>query len=354
MRTGEDNKTEKPVKATSSTQETPTAPSYPDWSMQSYYGAAAGAPPPFFATTVASPATHPYLWGGQHAMIPPYGTPVPYPALYPHGGSYPHPSTAQIPSMQQTIAAMESRAAAEGKDPTTIKKAKGTSGATLVGSSSKAGEIENTTSGDDGVTESAESGSEESSDSNDNNLQEEKETTINKKGSFHPMLVEGAQSDYNHASAVASVPPNLSKGINFWSASAVAGSGAVKGRPNPPILALPAIAPSPRGRMMASDRAQDDRELKRQKRKQSNRESARRSRLRKQIECEELQAKVEALTSENEILKDELGRLSKECQRIASENNSMKADLIKVRGPDANSKLEISHNAEPRSDEENN
>ncbi|GJY17349.1 retrovirus-related pol polyprotein from transposon TNT 1-94 [Tanacetum coccineum] len=58
--------------------------------------------------------------------------------------------------------------------------------------------------------------------------------------------------------------------------------------------------------MQADQWVQDERELKRQKRKQSNRESATRSRLRKQADCEELQARVEALNSENHSLRDEL------------------------------------------------
>lgn len=32
--------------------------------VQAYYGAGA-APPPFFASSVASPAPHPYMWGAQ-------------------------------------------------------------------------------------------------------------------------------------------------------------------------------------------------------------------------------------------------------------------------------------------------
>ncbi|KAM0062136.1 putative G-box binding protein, multifunctional mosaic region [Helianthus debilis subsp. tardiflorus] len=28
------------------------------------------------------------MWGGQHAMMSPYGTPIPYPALYPPAGVY--------------------------------------------------------------------------------------------------------------------------------------------------------------------------------------------------------------------------------------------------------------------------
>ncbi|GMP28268.1 hypothetical protein CsSME_00003889 [Camellia sinensis var. sinensis] len=64
MGTGEESTPAKLSKPTASAQETPTTPSYPDWSssMQAYYGAGAT---PFFATPVASPTPHPYLWGNQ-------------------------------------------------------------------------------------------------------------------------------------------------------------------------------------------------------------------------------------------------------------------------------------------------
>jgi len=32
----------------------------------------------------------------QHPLMPPYGTPVPYPALYPPGSIYAHPSMAVV------------------------------------------------------------------------------------------------------------------------------------------------------------------------------------------------------------------------------------------------------------------
>lgn len=43
-----------------------------------------------------------------------------------------------------------------------------------------------------------------------------------------------------------------------------------------------------------------------------------------QAECEELQKSVQGLTNENHGLKDELQRLSQECEKLASENTSIK------------------------------
>ncbi|KAI3713628.1 hypothetical protein L1987_72211 [Smallanthus sonchifolius] len=77
---------------------------------------------------------------------------------------------------------------------------------------------------------------------------------------------------------------------------------------------------------------QDERLEKREKRKQCNRESARRSRLRKQVEFEELQASVETLTNENNLLRDELNRISGECEKLAYANFSLKGELSKHLG----------------------
>lgn len=322
-------------------QETPPAPSYPDWStsMQAYYGAGAT---PFFASTVASPTPHPYMWGSQHPLIPPYGTPIPYPAIYPPGGVYAHPSMAMTPGAVHANMELDEKTP-DGKEQVLAKKSKGTSGL-------KAGESGKTASGsgNDGGTLSAESGSEGSSEASDENTNQ-KESAATKKGSFDLMLVDGANAPNSPVDAnlsasvqgkpVASVPAtNLNIGMELWTPPA--GVGAVKTRQNPTGAATP---PTMIGREASGPDhqwIQDERELKRQKRKQSNRESARRSRLRKQAECEELQARVENLNNENHTLRDELQTLSDECQKLKSENNSIKDELTRVLGPDALSNLE--------------
>ncbi|KAI7750516.1 hypothetical protein M8C21_012364 [Ambrosia artemisiifolia] len=96
------------------TQET-HPPTYADWSasMQAYYGG--GAPPPFYPPIVASPTPHPYMWGGQHPMMPPYGAPVPYPTLYSPPEVYAHPST--------PMAIRQKVASSSGNDGTTTQSA---------------------------------------------------------------------------------------------------------------------------------------------------------------------------------------------------------------------------------------
>ncbi|KAF5463943.1 hypothetical protein F2P56_014066 [Juglans regia] len=326
MGTGEESAPPKPSKSASSTQEIPTTPSYPDWSssMQAYYGPGA-TPPPFFASTVASPTPHPYLWGSQHPLIPPYGTPVPYPALYPPGGVYAHPNMATIPNSVQTNAELEGKGP-DGKDRVSAKKPK-----VISGNSGKAGESAKATSGsgNDGASQSAESGTEGSSDGSDEN-NDQQDFAASKKGSFHQMLADGSVP----GKPVVSMPTtNLNIGMDLWSASP-GGAGATKVRPNPSPTMIGCEG------VMPDQWIQDERELKRQKRKQSNRESARRSRLRKQAECEELQVRVENLSNENRALRDEMQRLSEECENFTSENNSIKEELTRICGPDAVANLE--------------
>ncbi|GKU94575.1 hypothetical protein SLEP1_g8047 [Rubroshorea leprosula] len=336
MGTEEESTPAKPSKAAASTQEIPTTPSYPDWSssMQAYYGAGA-TPAPFFASTVASPTPHPYMWGSQHPLIPPYGTPVPYPAIYPPGGVYAHPSMVTTPSTAQTNADVEGKNA-DGKDRGSTKKPKGTNGG-KVGDSAKAA----SGSGNDGVSQSGESGSEGTSDGSDENTNQQ-ERAAGKRGSMDQMLAD-ASAHNNTAGAVQSLVPGkpiasipvttLNIGMDIWSASPAA-AGAATIRPNSSGAAS-TVAPG-----MPEQWIQDERELKRQKRKQSNRESARRSRLRKQAECEELQVKVENLTNDNRNLRDELHSLSEKCEKLMSENNSIKEELTRLCGPEAVADLE--------------
>ncbi|KAK8710362.1 hypothetical protein V6N13_145688 [Hibiscus sabdariffa] len=315
MGTEEESSPSKPSKPTASTQEMPTTPAYPDWSspMQAYYGAGA-TPPPFFGSTVASPAPHPYMWGGQHPLMPPYGTPVPYPVIYPPGGVYAHPNMAMNNGDHEVKSADE-------KDLGATKKSKGTSASNDKESGKAA-----SGSGKDAGSQSGESGSEGTSDGSDENNQQDPAT--GKKGSFKQMLAD-ANTQSNNAGALALGKPipgtTLNIGMDIWSGSPAA-AGAAKMRPNA-SGAVTAVAP---GVVMPDQWVQDERELKRQKRKQSNRESARRSRLRKQAECEELQARVESLANENCTLRGELKKLSEECEKLVSENNS-----IKICEPDA-------------------
>ncbi|XP_033146406.1 G-box-binding factor 1 isoform X1 [Brassica rapa] len=284
-------------------QDIPPTP-YPDWSnsMQAYYGGG-GTPNPFFPSPVGSPSPHPYMWGAQHHMMPPYGTPVPYPAMYPPGAVYAHPGMpmppASAPTNKETV-----KEQAPGKKSKGSLKRKG-----------EGGEKAPSGSGNDGVSHSDESVTGGSSDENDENPNHQEQGSVGKP-SFGQMLADASSQSNTTGEIQGSVPmkplapgTNLNMGMDLWSSQA--------GVP-----------------------VKDERELKRQKRKQSNRESARRSRLRKQAECEQLQQRVESLTSENQSLRDELQRLSGECEKLKTQNSSIQDELVRVHGPEAVANLE--------------
>ncbi|KAF3533819.1 hypothetical protein DY000_02036412 [Brassica cretica] len=271
-------------------------------SLKAYYGGG-GTPSPFFPSPVGSPSPHPYMWGAQHHMMPPYGTPVPYPAMYPPGAVYAHPGMPMPPSSAPTNETVKEQA--PGKKSKGSLKRKG-----------EGGEKAPSGSGNDGVSHSDESVTGGSSDENDENANHQEHGSVIKP-SFGQMLADASsQSNTTGEMIQGSVPmkplapgTNLNMGMDLWSSQA--------GVP-----------------------VKDERELKRQKRKQSNRESARRSRLRKQAECEQLQQRVESLTSENQSLRDELQRLSGECEKLKTQNSSIQDELVRVHGPEAVANLE--------------
>ncbi|XP_059456881.1 protein FAR1-RELATED SEQUENCE 6-like isoform X2 [Corylus avellana] len=218
-------------------QSRPPKPSKPASSSQVYHGPGA-MPPPLFASTVASPTPHPYLWGSQHLLIPPYGMPVPYPGLYPPWGVYAHPNMTTTPNPIQINAELE-RKGPYGKDRASAKNSKATSG-----SLGKAKESLKATSGfgNDGASQSAESGTKGTSDASDENNDQKFWTFAgSKKGIFHQMLADGAnaQSDNDGAIVEASVlgkhvsmsETNLNIGMDLWNASA-GGAGVAKVRQN--------------------------------------------------------------------------------------------------------------------------
>ncbi|XP_010548354.1 PREDICTED: G-box-binding factor 1-like isoform X4 [Tarenaya hassleriana] len=198
MGTGEGSTPSKSSKPSSSTQEVPSVP-YPDWSssVQAYYGVG-GTPAAFFPTPVASPSPHPYMWGAQHPMMPPYGTPVPYPALYPPGGIYAHPSMPMAPN--SAPANTENVV----KDQTSAKKSKENSKGKGEGGEKKGAA---SGSGNDGVSRSGESETEDSSDGNDENTNQQAKGS-SRKGSSEQTMADGT--------LLMILKPNMVSGICFY------------------------------------------------------------------------------------------------------------------------------------------
>lgn len=341
MGAGEESSPVKPSKPIASTQEPPINPSYASWSnsVQAYYGMGA-TPPPYFTPPNVSPTPHPYMWGSQHPMMQPYGTPIPYSAVYPPGGFYAHPNMAQGVALANVETGGK---APDGKDAASLKKSKGISGNTgLIGGKSGESGKAASGSGNEGASESAESGSEDSSNASDENANHQA-SSVPKRKSFNQMLADASVP----GKPVASVPTtNLNIGMDLWNPSS-AGASPMKTRPNASGVSPqvpPATAAGHEGVVHDHHWVQDERELKRQRRKQSNRESARRSRLRKQAECEELQVKVDNLNNENQTLRDELQRLAEQCEKLTSENNNIMEELTQLYGPDATSDIPPDNN----------
>ncbi|CAN8276433.1 unnamed protein product [Cochlearia groenlandica] len=305
MGTREEKTPFKPSKAASSAQDIAPTP-YPDWSnsMQAYYGAG-GTPNPFYPSPVGSPSPHQYMWAAQHHIMPPYGTPVPYPAMYPPGAVYAHPSMPMPPTSGPTNKET-------AKENASGKKSKGNTKRKGEGS-----EKPLSGSGNDGVSQSDESVTEGSSDENDENANHQEQGLV-RKPSFGQMLADASSQCNTNGEIQGPMPvrqvapgTNLNIGMGLWSSQ--------------PCVAV-----------------KDERELKKQKRKQSNRESARRSRLRKQADCEQLQQRLEILSNENQSLRDEMQRLSGECDKLKTENNSIQDELVRVYGPEVVANLDQS------------
>ncbi|KAI3996603.1 hypothetical protein MKX01_009435 [Papaver californicum] len=178
MGTREESTAAKPAAPTASTREAPPTATYPRLDYSN-----AAPPPPLFTSNVASPTPHPYVWGGQHLM-PPYGTPIPYPGLYPHGGLFPHPGVP--PSAPDVSKEIEGKGP-DRKERVSTKKSKGNSGnaGLVVGKSVESAKV-TSGSGNDGASQSADSGSEGASESSDENTNQRVCTSL---ASFYSLVI---------------------------------------------------------------------------------------------------------------------------------------------------------------------
>ncbi|XP_052209134.1 bZIP transcription factor 16-like [Diospyros lotus] len=347
---------------------TPTATANPDWT-----GFQAYSPMPPHGFLASSPQTHPYMWGVQPIM-PPYGTPPhPYVAMYPHGGIYAHPSIPPgsypfspfaIPSPNgiaeasgNTGSSMEADGKlSEGKEKLPIKRSKGSLGSLnmITGKNNEPGKTSGA-SANGAYSKSAESASEGSSEGSDANSQNDsgmksgcRQESLEAEGSQNGGAMHGSHNGgpttpptlVNQTMSVlpmsaAGVPgptTNLNIGMDYWSAAASSTHPALHGKAPPPPVAGGMVTTGSRESLQSQLWLQDERELKRQRRKQSNRESARRSRLRKQVECDELAQRAEALKEENATLRSELSRIRSEYEQILEQNASLKERLGEIPG----------------------
>ncbi|GLT58470.1 hypothetical protein SLA2020_313600 [Shorea laevis] len=337
-------------------------------------GFQAYSPMPPHGFLASSPQAPPYMWGVQHIM-PPYGTPPhPYVAMYPHGvyahpsippGSYPF-SPFAVPSPNgvaeasgNTPGSMETdNKPSETKEKLPIKRSKGSLGSLnmITGKNNGLGKTSGA-SANGGYSKSAESGSEGTSEGSDANSQNDSQMKsgggqdsveeASENGSSVRGPQNGGPNNTSHTvvnqtmsvvpissvAGVAAVPgptTNLHIGMDYWGGPA--SSAAICGNVPSTLVAGGIVAAGSRDNVQSQLWLQDERELKRQRRKQSNRESARKSRLRKQVECDELAKRAEALKEENANLRSEVSRIRSEHELLLAENVSLKVRLGELSG----------------------
>jgi len=344
----------------------PAAPpgSYSEWAaaFQAYYAAGGGQPPPPGAF-----APHPYMWGGQPIMPPPYGAPPPYGGMFPPAaGMYGHPGMygqygappppLPAPPVASEVAkehaehpkqeSVEGGAKSQTSKQSTLKRTKGSKGSSQMttstlkrkgsdgGKENGAGGFAPSSNGDEN-----ESGSDASTDASED---ESPQNLTHNKRSFDQLALNasGVGGGGGGGSYVSPPPPagqshpdttpalgtpgtgagSLEMSLDYWNTGSASLVKASK-----QMSASPSTSAPPTELWL-----QDERELKRQRRKQSNRESARRSRLRKQAECEELGTRVDSLNVENVALRTELSRMTEECKRLQAENAALHGQLCNI------------------------
>ncbi|CAN6899522.1 unnamed protein product [Brassica oleracea] len=261
----------------------------PDWS-----GFQAYSPMPPHGYVASSPQPHLYMWGVQHMMMPPYGTPPP--PMYPPGGMYGHPSSLPPGSYPYSPYGMAEASGntegggskqAEVKEKLPIKRSKGSLGSLnmIIGKNNDTGK--NSCSKRHVTSRYAESASDGSSEGNDADSQNLQILLMN-----HCVLMEvisqRTRSFPSLPTGVPGPPTNLNIGMDYWS-----GHGNVS-------TTVPGVVV-------------DERELKRQKRKQSNRNMLVDPGC---AECDELAQRADVLNGENASLRAEINKLKSQYEEL--------------------------------------
>ncbi|KAJ0262110.1 Basic-leucine zipper domain-containing protein [Hirschfeldia incana] len=318
----------------------------PDWS-----GFQAYSPMPPHGFAASSPQPHPYMWGVQHMMMPPYGTPPPHPyvKMYPPGGMYAHPSMppGSYPKGPYAMPSPNGMAETSGH----------TSGGTEGDSKRsdvkeklpirRSERILNMTRGKNNGTgknseasaysESGESDSDGSSEGSDANSENDSGSEQDWKDDSPEAASESSDSDNGSAgtplppvSQTVPVMPKTAAGVpgppTYTNIRMCAPTNGMHGKASTPPV--PRVIPPVSRDGGHSKPFQDEREVKRQKRMQSNRDASERSRLRKQAEFDKLAQDTELLNAENASLRAEMNRLKSKREELASENTSLKGLLL--------------------------
>ncbi|KAK2406909.1 common plant regulatory factor [Trifolium repens] len=307
---------------------------YPDWAaMQAYYGQRVNIPPYFNSTVASGHAPHPYMWGPPQPMVHPYGPP--YASFYPHGGVYTHPAVSVGPHGQGipsspaagTPSSIETPTKSSGNtDQGLMKKMKGFDGLVMsIGTGNAERGAENRLSRSVDTEGSSDGSDGNTTGTNGTRKRSRDGTPTTTDGEGKTEIQDTPVSKDTTASKKAVIVTPTSVAEKFVGPVPSSGMTTAPELRNP--LTVSTGAAQPFGVLPPEAWMQNERELKRERRKQSNRESARRSRLRKQAEAEELARRVDALTSENLLLKSEMNELAQNSEKLKMENAALKEKL---------------------------
>uniref|UniRef100_A0A0D3DKY5 G-box binding protein multifunctional mosaic region domain-containing protein n=1 Tax=Brassica oleracea var. oleracea TaxID=109376 RepID=A0A0D3DKY5_BRAOL len=200
----------------------PKTPPPPPSSPAPVVTSQAYSPMPPHGYVASSPQPHLYMWGVQHMMMPPYGTPPP--PMYPPGGMYGHPSSLPPGSYPYSPYGMAEASGntegggskqAEVKEKLPIKRSKGSLGSLnmIIGKNDTGKNSCSKRHVTSRYAESASDGSSEGNDADSQNLQ----ILLMDHCVLMEVISQRTRSFPSLPTGVPGPPTNLNIGMDYWS-----------------------------------------------------------------------------------------------------------------------------------------